>query len=121
MSNQETFGTRFSQIKTELTLSQTFLDLLVELDQKSNKVCSDSFGESIQTMELELLRLLVVIFQQNANWKMAQKVGENQNKEAKAASHMAVGVDQAKVQAGNQVDKATATVGWVGCGTMGKH
>jgi hypothetical protein len=30
-----------------------------------------------------------------------QKVGENKNKEAKAASHMAVGVDQAKVQAGN--------------------
>jgi len=26
-----------------------------------------------------------------------QKVGENQNKEAKAASHMAAGVDQAKV------------------------
>ena len=83
MSNQETFGTRCSQIKTELTLSQTFLDLLVELDQKSNKVCLDSFGELIQTMELELLRLLVVIFQQNANWKMARRLVKIKTKKLK--------------------------------------
>lgn len=49
------------------------------------------------------------------------EIGANQNQESKPASHLAaVGVDKQVVDAGTVVDKATATVGWVGCGTMGK-
>jgi len=67
MNNQENFGTRCSQIKIEPTLYQIFLDLLVELDQRSKKECLDYFGKLIQTMEPELLKQLVVIFQLIAN------------------------------------------------------
>jgi len=53
MSSQESFGIRFSQIKIEPTSFPTFLDRLVELDQRSSKVCSDSSGKLTQTMEPE--------------------------------------------------------------------
>lgn len=74
MSNQEIFGTRCSQNKIELTSSPTFPDHLVELDQSSNKACSDFSGKLIQIMELELLRQLVPIFLQNALWKKAKRL-----------------------------------------------